>query len=205
MLRDEKDLAYIPDESVVKPDKADDMAPKEDAPADNGDGPDRLVQIVGVHDDVIADHDEKITWLLDQQKKDVSGDAVPWSWKHVAGQERLELWQHLVDFVDWLNRRYLSYNKKEQIVPCWYRHPEVVEELTGLWAAWWEATHDAETPNSLLARFHRDLLRPGLAEIKTRTDSCREARRHQSFGGMVRDNDPEMHDFIAEEVTTHDG
>ena len=62
-------------------------------------------------------------------------------WREIEDRiHALNLWRTLREWVDWLNVRYFS-TGIFQILPCWYRHPAAVEELTALWAAWMSVYH----------------------------------------------------------------
>ncbi|MGC4876237.1 hypothetical protein ACLQ26_08250 [Micromonospora sp. DT43] len=51
-------------------------------------------------------------------------------WFTVSGAERLAAWTALARFVELLVFRY---SLQLEIRPCWWRHPEAVEELAALW------------------------------------------------------------------------
>ena len=54
----------------------------------------------------------------------------PVDWLQVAGRDRLMVWQGLAYFVEVIVHRY---NLHAEVRPCWWQHPEAVEELTALW------------------------------------------------------------------------
>jgi hypothetical protein len=54
----------------------------------------------------------------------------PIDWMRLSGDERLAVWEGLAVFVESLVHRY---NLQLEILPCWWRHPDAVEELTALW------------------------------------------------------------------------
>lgn len=54
----------------------------------------------------------------------------PIDWMRLTGDERLAAWEGLAAFVEALVFRY---NLQLEIQPCWWRHPDAVEELTALW------------------------------------------------------------------------
>jgi hypothetical protein len=63
---------------------------------------------------------------------DATGTA-PWCWRGIAPDRAAGLWAELADWVEWLHTRY----PLAEVLPgCWWRHPEVVEELTAAHEAW---------------------------------------------------------------------
>lgn len=164
-----------------------------------------LIERVDEQGEVLGKHSEDITWLLEQFKPGNKNKPVDWSWHHITGVRRRELWEDLVDFVAWINNRYFIHHRGNQIVPCWYRHPVVVEELTGLWASWWDATHNAKKPNAKLVEFHRRYFWPTMEQIWKELKSCDGPKGHMVYGGVVRDDDPGMMDFIGQEVEEYAG
>jgi hypothetical protein len=55
--------------------------------------------------------------------------AKPIDWFHVSGRDRLNAWRDLSAFVE---RLVIRYNMEAVVRPCWWQHPEAVEELTAL-------------------------------------------------------------------------
>lgn len=164
-----------------------------------------FIDRVNEHSEILAAHGEDISWLLEQFKPANKNKPVDWSWYHITGVQRRKLWEDLVDFVAWVNGRYFIHHKGKQIVPCWYQHPVVVEELTGLWAAWWDATHNAKKPNTKMAEFHRRYFWPTMEQIWKELKSCDGSKGHMVYGGTVREGDPDMMDFIGREVEEYQG
>lgn len=164
-----------------------------------------LLERVNEHGEVLTAHGEDISWLLEQFKPANKNKPVDWSWAHITGVQRRELWEDLIDFVAWVNARYFIHHKGSQIVPCWYQHPVVVEELTGLWAAWWDATHNAKKPNTKMVEFHRRYFWPTMEQIWKELKSCDGPKGHMVYGGTVREDDPAMMDFIGQEVEEYQG
>jgi hypothetical protein len=68
----------------------------------------------------------------------------------------------LTDLIGWMSRIYLRYADAARTLPaCWLWHPEVVEELLWLRAAWLAAYTDPRAAVSQAADWH-DRLRPGV-------------------------------------------
>lgn len=62
-----------------------------------------------------------------------------------------QTWRALADWVSWLRDRYPLAQK---VPTCWWRHPEIVEEMTALWLAWREAYVEKGAPLSGGADWH---------------------------------------------------
>ena len=60
-------------------------------------------------------------------------------------------WTALADWVGWLRGRYPLAN---QVPLCWWRHPELVEELSALWLAWRDAYVERGAPLTAGADWH---------------------------------------------------
>jgi hypothetical protein len=87
--------------------------------------------------------------------------GVPWPlrWIDLDRDAAAQVWAWLIDWVDWAVDRY---RLAEEIPACWYRHPPLVEELTGLAAAWHTAYDDtapADGPLLWHERFARARIR----------------------------------------------
>ncbi|WP_371798414.1 hypothetical protein OG963_04015 [Streptomyces sp. NBC_01707] len=65
-----------------------------------------------------------------------------WVWAAMDPPERRARMRELAIWVDWLRRTFELHNN---IPPCWYRHPPVVEHLTALYVGWLR-THAGEQP-----------------------------------------------------------
>ena len=81
-----------------------------------------------------------------------------WSWRDLGPIGAQVLWDRLADWVGWLRGRYPI---AEQLPACWWRHPELVEELTALWLAWRAAYTDPTAVMTQPAEWH-DRWLPGL-------------------------------------------
>jgi hypothetical protein len=105
-----------------------------------------------------------------------------WSWLNLpeahqsaADADALvaDIEQLLTDLVAWMGRVYLRYADAARSLPaCWLWHPEVVEELVWLRAAWSAAHDDPHAVISQSADWH-DRLRPGVVRrIKDYAGLC---------------------------------
>lgn len=212
-LYDDENLSYVPAEEPIFNEAVESISySKEPLPAEvEDDSADEYILSVSSeevstaqrlveHSQRLEEHEEKIDWLLDKFKPENQNKPVFWSWRHAEGEQRLELWHEVADFVGWVNEGYFVYQRSKQIRPCWYQHPDVVEELTGLWAAWWDVTHNAKKPNSGLAKFHRELFWPTLERVWESMKSCDSGGGHTRYGGTVRADDEGMEEFFLQDV-----
>lgn len=67
------------------------------------------------------------------------------NWRDIASQDTADQMWKLKAWVEWFVTRFRIRTK---LVPdCWYQHPVMVEELTGLWL-FWELAYQEEDPGS---------------------------------------------------------
>lgn len=62
----------------------------------------------------------------------------PWNWAELGPAEATLLWAALEEFVAFFNRRYVE-RLEHAIPPCWPEHGALVEEITTLYFARWQA------------------------------------------------------------------
>lgn len=114
---------------------------------------------------VVALHEEQLSRLaMDvehlHEQTSTSSSSAPWTWRNLASHTAERQWLELADWVGWLRSRYPL---ARRVPLCWWRHPELVEELTALWLAWKDAyaTKHAHlaTPADWHARWLPDFLR----------------------------------------------
>ncbi len=146
----------------------------------------------------------------------MTGQNTPsrWSWAHLDVDAAGQLWDELIDFVCWLDDRYLRHQAGPslRLKACWYRHPVAVEELTALLAAW-QAVYcppgdDPETepvnnsPTGALVRWH-DFLWSTLQRLRDCAgwNECEPATGHRERDGRY---DPDLRagldEFLAEDL-----
>lgn len=65
-------------------------------------------------------------------------DVRPWNWLELDAEEAALVWELLTSFVEYLNRRY-AVDLATRVPPCWAEHGAVIEELTTLAFAHWQA------------------------------------------------------------------
>jgi hypothetical protein len=120
--------------------------------------------------EIAALHDEQLLELRDLIEGDSSGGSAsrgpgsrPVVWAELSAQESAQTWEALAAWVGWLRGRYPLAQK----VPlCWWRHPELVEELTALWLSWREAYVEKGAPLSAGADWHGRWLPEAIRRIR---------------------------------------
>jgi hypothetical protein len=113
-----------------------------------------LAQLAELHDAQLHDLRAAVQRLQGPSQGGVT--AVAWQLLDGSGAEAV--WRRLADWVGWLRGRYPL---ARQIPACWWRHPELVEELTALWLAWREAYTERSVPATASMDWH-DRWLPGL-------------------------------------------
>lgn len=128
---------------------------------------------------------------------------VSWSFRDVTGPARRELWETLLNFVDWINARYFPSDTSKNIPGCWIFHGVVVEELTGVWAAWHAAMRNHDSPNSDYAAWHRLYFWPAMHMIEQELKDCRGTSGHEHSPQHLPERDPGLEDFLNEDCAEH--
>jgi hypothetical protein len=123
-----------------------------------------------------------------------SGDCdkpASWTWRNLPERQAAALWRELADWLAWLHSRYPV---AETIPACWWRHPEIVEELTAAHAAWTAAYQSPGASPYAPGEWH-DRWLPGLEHrlaTRWKTGRCTEhhqARSAAAYGTAVDDPD----------------
>jgi hypothetical protein len=83
-----------------------------------------------------------------------------WVWDQLTAERSRSQWAGLVPWVRWLIMRYPR--ALREFPPCWHLHPDAIEELTALWAAWRAAYHHGDDPSDDMVNWH-DRWLPGVA------------------------------------------
>lgn len=108
----------------------------------------------------------------------------PWLWGGLTAEHQRALWTELDEFVSWLQNRILchSMSKDDWIPPCWYRHPDAVEQLTALMVAH-QASYQPKTkkPSHALVDWFLRGLWPTMDILKQRRTlkPCLDKGEHQ--------------------------
>ncbi len=118
----------------------------------------------------------------------------PWTWRHLSERQAAALWRELADWLTWLHSRYPLV---DTIPACWWRHPEIVEELTAAHAAWKAAYQSPGASPYAPGEWH-DRWLPGLEHRlanRWKTGRCAEQHQNRStaaYGAAVDDPDAFM-------------
>ena len=120
----------------------------------------------------------------------LDGDKpMPWNWRHLPERQAAALCRELADWLTWLHSRYPL---AETIPACWWRHPEIVEELTAAHAAW-KAAYTSPGASPYAPGEWHDRWLPGLEHrLATRWKTGRCTEHHQdrstaAYGAAVDD------------------
>lgn len=118
----------------------------------------------------LRDTQSAVEELLNKLAADAKGGRPSrWSWHHADQQRRVEMFEDLRAFVDWLIGRYQPGNEAV-IRPCWYQHPVAVEELWALMVAWQAAYCAGNRPSDQLIAWHQHWLWPCLERLSHYAD-----------------------------------
>ena len=121
-----------------------------------------------------------------------------WSWRYMPRPRALLAWRELVDWVEWLRRRY----ELTEIKGCWYRHGAVVEELWALMAAHKRAYSpgsEASDYREDLTAWHTQWLRPCMSRLTTMSGNAADCDDQQCRAGTVPL--PHLSDGVGDWVT----
>jgi hypothetical protein len=95
------------------------------------------------------------------------GDGLrPWNWAELDTAEAEKLWALLRRFVVFFNARYAPEGAR-RVPPCWAEHGALIEELTTLWWAHWQAFESAHASIGGAQYWHSYTL-PGFFERMSR-------------------------------------
>lgn len=101
-------------------------------------------------------------------------------WVDLDAEAAGKAWQLLHDWVrDVLLVRYPRITERELLPPCWYRHPEAVEQLSWLHITWCHAYRNPDLPPTAAAEWHVRWLEHVLSWLKSNM-SC--ANGHEEDG-----------------------
>ncbi len=110
-------------------------------------------------------------------------DTRPWNWLELDKSSAAQLWRILSEFVTYFNARY-GERPELCIPPCWAEHGAVVEELTTLWWARWQAFESAHASIGGAQYWHTYSV-PGFFERLSRwlgadrLERCRQGRHEE--------------------------
>jgi hypothetical protein len=117
--------------------------------------------------------------MIGDTRRGFGPPPLAWCWPTLGAPAATKLWLELAGWVGWLRGRYPV---AERVPGCWWRHPEVVEELTALWLAWQRAYIDPTTELTGPIDFHSRHLPDALGRIREWGVHCdAEHRPRPSF------------------------
>ncbi|MEU6034139.1 hypothetical protein ABZ801_01880 [Actinomadura sp. NPDC047616] len=117
----------------------------------------------------------------------------PVDWVALSGPERRRTLHELATFVE---STVLHYKMPLAILPCWWRHPEVIEELTALWQVRKETFRPGVKPSATM-QWH-DALYKVRDRVSVFLSSCREGHIAPVYGAWMSDAErAELAAFIA--------
>ena len=120
---------------------------------------------------------ELLEWLDDEDVIAPQGlvDRV-WSWRYMPRWRALTVWVELVDWVEWLRG---TYRLSGSVKGCWYRHPDVREELLALMVAHRKAYRpgiSATDCTENLTAWHTQWLWPCITRMRVWFEDCSKDR-----------------------------
>jgi hypothetical protein len=121
-----------------------------------------LARIAALHDEQLEQLEATIEELLADRDTPTGGTQRPVVWAQLTPTEAHRTWRTLAAWVGWLRGRYPLAN---QVPMCWWRHPELVEELTAVWLAWRDAYVEKGAPLTAGADWHARVLPEFLRRI----------------------------------------
>jgi len=108
--------------------------------------------------------------------------GTPFRWENLDPDRLRSTWQEFGDWVRWLTERF----RIDDIPPCWYRHGDLVEELTALWLDWQAAYHDDARPDDPVRWL--DWLARARARFARRSPRCRSVHTRNNAATPVQDD-----------------
>jgi len=112
----------------------------------------------------------------------------PWNWLELDRTAAAQLWRILGEFVSFFNARY-GERPELRIPPCWAEHGSLVEEITTLWWARWQAFESAHASVGGAQYWHTYTV-PGFFERMARwlgldqLERCRQGRHEARSDGI---------------------
>jgi hypothetical protein len=97
-----------------------------------------------------------------------------WTWSAMGPMGAENLWRRLATWVGWLRGRYPV---SEALPGCWWRHPELVEEITALHLAWRAAYSDPTASLSAPIDWHAHHLPAFMSRVRSWGVHCTDSHR----------------------------
>lgn len=116
---------------------------------------------------------------LEADVEDLSGEVVelkkklnqetlggPWHWESLTPSRKADLLEKVESFVRFMNKTYLEGNASLRLKPCWYRHPDVLWQVTAIYSGFLYVYNRGQIRASMgHADFHTRVLWPLLERI----------------------------------------
>ena len=100
---------------------------------------------------MLVDQINELAAVVEDDGSPRAEGKAPFVWTDLDPRAATRAWRQLARWVAWLRGRYPL---ARQVPLCWWRHPELVEELTALWFAWREAYTEKNAPLTAAADWH---------------------------------------------------
>jgi hypothetical protein len=116
----------------------------------------------------------------------------PVCWKTLDGASTERELRVLDEWIRWLVRRYALTPAADMVLPCWYRHGTIVEELSALHTGWL-AAFAPDAPGSAPLDWHAMFAgtQTRLRETRGRSGCMgKEHREEHMYGWAAADDDP---------------
>jgi hypothetical protein len=121
-----------------------------------------------------------------------------WCWQSIGEDEAFEQWRQLASWVGWLRCRYPI---ADQLPACWWRHSELVEELTAVWLAWHAAYTEPRGQLTAPVDFHDRVLPSFLPRVRRWGVQCLDEHRPRPasvYGNEAVDDPEAFADFTGD-------
>ncbi len=142
----------------------------------------------------LQEHAAAVASILDILENE--GEGGPLHWETMKPARRTEVMKQLDAFVHFLDRTYFQYLATYSLKPCWWQHPDVVWQLTALWAAFRVAYSPSARSGTAQADFHERYLWPILERLYMSSLKECNSREHkpalQEPLGASRDLDQQL-------------
>ena len=128
-------------------------------------------QPLGAVTDLQRSYDHLAGELQQTREQNESRTPILPNWAEMDRPTADAAWRHLVDWL--LGVFVVRYpSSAEALQPCWFQHPEVVENLSWLHNAWTVAFRSADSPVALAADWHTAWLPRVVAVMKSEFRPC---------------------------------
>lgn len=143
----------------------------------------------------VSEHDAALEQILELLEDE--GPGGPLHWETMTPKRRALVMEQLAGFVDFLDRTYMRYMAEYSMFkPCWWQHPEVVWQVTALWAAFRVTYAPKARASKDQAVWHEQLLWPILERIRRSSmKDCNSKEHHPNVQAALA-HSPELADQL---------